>query len=167
MQNICQHFDEYCDGELDTWQQLAFEQHLPECAACREQLVAHRELEPVLPGALQQLAGGVEPLETCRVSTAYRTARRSATWQYVGRAIAAMIVVAIGITVFRSRPTMPPRSSSAPSLADEQKADLMHPVDPAIAQFPDESPLLPVQLRTRNPDITVIWFYPTANDSNL
>ena len=53
--NECEHLDEFLAGELTEAQHAAFQDHLPSCPACRQQILLDRQLDGALQSAWQQV----------------------------------------------------------------------------------------------------------------
>lgn len=163
-ERLCNHLDGYLGDALAPNELEAFVAHMDDCPSCRQALAEQRRLEQLLNRATLASspvpAGLVDRIEDCLLAA---RRRRIATWS-VG--LAATVFLGIGATLWFMR--------STPELVNERQLTQVVPVPAAdVAVTPprvevtvtSSSEVVAVPVPSRNPNVTILWMYPTRHAS--
>jgi len=177
----CDSLDDYLLGWLLPAEAAAFERHLSECEACRREQALQQSIDGTLARP-EEVFGPPPPGLAARVERHAQTARRRRRVQtaVLGAAIAASLLVVLVVGGLNTRqmdgPSQPlvvtPSPPEIESAKDEAAAEQVAS-DPAPASFErlmpstevtltDPSSGIVVDRQSHNPDITVVWVYPTS-----
>ena len=114
---VCEDFDRWLDGELDSDRQVEFDRHLPNCASCRQSLDLWRQLEIDVVAA-EMLFGPAEPqpaydvqLSDGRNSQHSKRRPASGVVSLLGTS-AAMVLLAVGFWWYQGTGLVNPGSPS-------------------------------------------------------
>jgi anti-sigma factor RsiW len=157
----CEQLDEYLLGWLSAQQTAAFESHLAGCAECRRQRDAQQRIDLAVEKARTR-GEPVPPLLADRIRRRVRAAR---TWRAVriacALAAAALLMVLPGRSWFaglgsglQPEPAMVAQSEPPP-------ARVVAAVGQPRVRMADPSSAILVPMPSKNPDVTIVWVYPT------
>ena len=175
----CEHLDAYVAGWLPDDRTAAFEAHLNDCSACREEIRRQRRIDRLLREGTRQL----EPIPSSLIDRIQRQIgvirRRRAVRAACGTACAVALLLGVGLWL--RTPGEPPRSSPlelaienppSPTADDEQSDSRERPnsreppaaeVQPSVEiAMVDSSTAIVVPLITSNPNVSIVWLYPTV-----
>lgn len=154
----CDHLDDYLDGDLPADDTGAFLAHLADCPACRTIVREQQQIARLLNEASTQL--DIVPARILNQVMARPGPvrwRRSAVMGGV-LALAAAVLLTVGLV----RKPLPPSTH-----------DLVEAPNPAVVQEPPTPPSVRVTFAhahdvialpqpTTNPNVTILWVYPTV-----
>ena len=174
----CDHLDDYLAGWLSADATASFEAHLADCPACREE-VAHGQridrllaqgsghLEPVPPSLVDRIEGRIRSLRRRRV---IRVA--------LGLSAAVAVVLAVGVWLVPQDdgaavgPERPPGRGAVAETPVEWEPDGHEVASPAQPPSDDEprvrvsladpAEAILVPMETSNPNVSIVWVYPTV-----
>jgi anti-sigma factor RsiW len=159
----CHDLDKYLSEALSEAERVAFMAHLEGCPGCRQVMEAQERMDRLLARAVVELTPVPRTL-VHRIEAQVRAdrRRRRARWAY-GLVAAAAAALVVGVWLFpRSQPqeTALPVPEPAPPVvaAPPQTQD---PRSLVQVTFAPGSEVIAVPLRTTNPDVSIIWVYPT------
>ena len=151
------------DGDLSPGRRTALADHLARCDACRE---VHRQFSMMRVGLTRLAAATDEPEGGAGGGRIELPARRGVPWR-TGLAVAATI--ALCVTVWRAvdwepsarlQPTMIAETGPQPSVS-EPAPEVVDPRSQVEVTFDPNADLLTMPIETGNPNVTIIWVYPT------
>jgi len=174
----CQNLDDYLAACLSDDEAARFEAHLPHCPACREEIADQRGIDRLLArGAAQRApipSSLVDRIEG-RIRSLRR--RRAVRWA-VGASAAAAVVLAVGVWLIPQDdgaapgPERPPGRGSVAETPVESEPDgheVASPAQPPSDNEPrvrvslaDPSEAILVPMHTSNPNVSIVWVYPTV-----
>ncbi len=169
----CEHLDAYVAGWASDDQTAAFEAHLNDCAACREEIHGQRRIDRLLREGTRRL----EPIPSSLVDRIEGRIgvmrRRRAVRAACGTACAVALLLGVGLWL-TTRGDPPSGSPSqvavenppSPTAGDERPDSPERPVaevrpSTEIAMV-DSSTAIVVPVKTGNPNVTIVWMYPTV-----
>lgn len=152
-QLIRKHLSAYIDGELEATPLIEFEQHLEQCAGCKDELIFNQLLKSSIR---QKLAGSKAP-DALRLRISRSLNRDSKTGQlrsdsYIGKsafgvfAIAAAVLLAIGSSINSDSPNLNQASLSSSALLA---------LSDIVNSHEDQ---LPTEIETEIPSQAATWF---------
>jgi anti-sigma factor RsiW len=134
----------YADGELDAEQRVAAEAHLRDCAQCSRALESLTMLKSAMqdatlsynvPGALQKKIAAL--IDKAAGMPKVDTSPRRGIWKYALLAVAAGLVLAVGVASYRFIFPSEQQKIEAEAVADHEQAEYGHRlVDFASADMP-------------------------------
>ena len=145
------------DGELPRRRGAALQQHLRTCESCRQ---VHRQLAAIQT-AMHELAGESE-LPHPRGPALDFGHRRAIRWR-AGLAAAAVLVLCVGgwLATSAVRTDAPERPVIVQNHANTPVPETLDPRLLVEVTFDPASDVIAVPIETENPNVTIIWVYPT------
>ena len=168
----CDDLDGYLAGWLSEDERAQFEAHLAHCPACRLGLRQQQEIDRLLAGAAA-CAEPVPPGLVGRIEGRLRSWRRRRVGRWaLGLSIAVAVVLAVGLWPATRDQGVPPEPARivekpAESEAGPQQANppaqLASDPKPAVrVSLADASDGIVVPRATSNPNVSIVWIYPTV-----
>ena len=168
----CNRLDDYLLGGLPDDEAAAFEAHLADCPACREELQQQRRIDRLLA----QGTGQLEPVPASlidRIEEQYHRShrRRVARWAWgLSAAAVAASVLAVWLVMGAfgtgNQPQPMVQENPEPACDAEQVAparvETPRPASVARVTFDDPSKAILVPLESGKPNISIVWVYPTV-----
>ncbi len=164
----CEHLDAYVAGWASDDRTAAFEAHLNDCAACREEIHGQRRIDRLLREGTRRLepipASLVDRIEgrigVMRCRRAVRAACGTAC------AVALLLGVGLWLTTQADLPSGTPsevavENRPSPVGGDERPAVEVEPLVEIVVV--ESSTAIVVPLKTDNPNVSIVWVYPTLN----
>ncbi len=152
----CTWIDDYLAGDLPVdWNPL-FEQHLLQCASCREEVEAWNTLRGMLAQAAEELEQPPEALSQ-RIAESLKRQPQPPAEQPRARLLpaAAAVCLLVGALLYAI-----PQQDELPLRPGEQSiAQKVAPKPDVTVALPDD--LIGVPVDVGDPDVTVVWMYPT------
>ncbi len=159
----CDHLDEYLLGWLPAGEAAAFEGHLAACSECRNQ----REVQDRIDRAVELARSQPEPAPPLLVGRIHRRIGASRGWR-IARIACGLAAAAAVLVVFAARGWFEAGSAGLPpgtELAAEGQpvpVPAVAAADEARVRMTDPSSAILVSMPSRNPEITIVWVYPTV-----
>ena len=150
----CGQLDVFLDGTLAGEDRAAFCRHLEECETCRRVVQEQERVQQLLRRAVNELETVPDGMAARLRLRIQQNVRRRLVRRAVGLA-AAVVLMGVGLwwLVHPSPPQIvekkPPTPSPAPA-----------PATQAYVEF--RTPGIAVPVRTKSPNITIVWVYPQA-----
>jgi anti-sigma factor RsiW len=151
----------YLEDGLSADERQAFALHLEQCPDCRRQLDQQRRIDHLL----RQGAGDdvpVPPGLTVRVERRLRAARRRRLAVWAG-ALAAAVLLAVGVSAWLMRPVPTPEPLPAPATVKVEPPpappQVPHRLVAEVTITPAQG-LVAVPVPTRDPSVTILWVFP-------
>jgi anti-sigma factor RsiW len=168
----CEHLDAYVGGWLSDDRTVAFEAHLNDCAACREEIRRQRRIDRLLREGTRQL----EPIPSALVDRIEGQLgvirRRRAVGAAGGTACAAALLLGVGLWLttagYRTSPPLEVAVEKRPSPTADDRQPVPPQQPPAEVQpsteiaMVDASTAIVVPLKTSDPNVSIVWIYPTV-----
>jgi anti-sigma factor RsiW len=173
----CDRLDDYLLGGLSGGETTAFETHLAGCPACRDELQWQWEIDRLLAQGTRQF----EPVPVSlvdRIQQQYGRYRRRRVvrlaWCGSAAALAtAVLIVWLAAGRFGAGDPPQPMVQQHPESSGDQE-----PVQPptpesartlsvARVRLSDPSDAILVPLRTQEPNVSIVWVYPTVKPAHV
>jgi anti-sigma factor RsiW len=164
---LCDSLDDYLGGDLSAARRAEFERHLPTCEACRNAVDEWRTLYRALETATSQLENPspalLERVQSRLATLATHEDHDLKKWQVAALVGASLVAAALFAIMLQPRA---PRQE----LAKAPEAQRQLP-KPSIAKLPRPSlefsdDVIGMPIDVGDPNITVVWLYPTVKDAN-
>jgi anti-sigma factor RsiW len=166
----CDQLDDYLCGWLAPDEAVAYEAHLADCAACREECARQRQIDQLLAEATVATAPVPAALSS-RVAGRIRAARRRRALGWAGAVAAATIVViAAGLLATKSV-VVPPQEERQTAQGSSAGNDVLSPIASLTSPEPpaggahvtmiDPSAAIVMPMESRHPNITIVRVFPT------
>jgi hypothetical protein len=168
-----QHVQRELDGELSIAECEALHKHLDTCEECR---TVHRQFVTIQT-AMRQLANGSQRGSEDLPPPDFphpRAIARGVPWR-ASLAAAAVIALCVGawLAVGHLRTKSPVVVANKPDKIGAPRPEARNPVpgtrnpepdlpSPVRVRFAPPSDVIAVPIKSRNPNVTIIWLYPTA-----
>lgn len=160
----CTNLDGYLQKELSEEEQAIFVAHLETCSQCRSAVQEQELLDQLLVHATTQLNRVPEALVD-RIEQRLRAARRRRILLELASLATAALVVFCVTAWWRTRSPAPDLPAASSTALAPQSSQPVPPTDPRSlvhVTFQPRYEVIAVPLKTTNPNVTLIWVYPTA-----
>jgi anti-sigma factor RsiW len=161
VERICEQLDAYLDGDLASDEHAAFHAHLNQCADCSGAVAFQRRTDQLLAQAVSRpavdrklLVRGIDR----RVSRARRT--RQLCWSGA-IAAAASIAVIVSASLWDTKPNGNTVEQPVAVEAHDKPAAFVKARPKAVVTPTDPDETLVVAMPSTNPNVTIVWVYPT------
>ncbi len=164
MNTECNNIEAYLAGDLQVEQAVDFEDHLPQCDACRETIDQQRWIDGLLrsPLRLQVEPTPVDLIVATR--RAHSRRRQSVRLAACGLAAAVLICVAFGRLELNPQVSgRPGRGKSASEVGGKAATDV---AAPTTATFVGGADVIAVPIESQHADVTIVRIYPTYRPRN-
>jgi anti-sigma factor RsiW len=145
------------DGFLGKWlsgpERAAFERHLTECAHCQRELQAQACIDRLLSSHVMI----VSPSLVDRVERRIQRSRRRRFVTVAGGLLAASVLM--GILISQRWMSRPPVDTAPHAAAEPPASEVAQAIHVTFARNAD---VIAVPKKTDNPNVTIIWLYPTV-----
>jgi anti-sigma factor RsiW len=157
----CELLDAYLLGWLSAEEAAAFESHLASCAECARQ----KSLQARIDEAAEKARNQPEAVPPLLVARTHRRVRAARTWRLVriacGLAAAALLVVLPGRSWFAGLGGTGVSPVAQSSTGKMPVPPVAAAIEPPRVRLVDPSSAILVPMPSENPDVTIVWVYPT------
>jgi anti-sigma factor RsiW len=160
----CTNLDGYLQKELSAEEQAIFVAHLETCSRCRRAVQEQEFLDQLLVRATTQLNLVPEALVDRIEQRLQKGRQRRLLLVLASLATAALVVFCVTAWWHTRSPALDLPAASSTALAP-QSPQPTTPTDPRAlvhVTFQPRHEVIAVPLKTTNPNVTLIWVYPTA-----
>jgi anti-sigma factor RsiW len=160
----CDLLDDYVGGELSADRRSEFESHLETCQSCRNAVDEWRELCRTLATATHELEppsrGLRERIEAAATVRTSREGRNPQKWRVAALMGTSLLSAALFSVMLRPAP----RHDEIAKTPEVQRPNTTAAFKRAKLEFPDDVIGVPIDIG--EPNVTVVWLYPTAPAPN-
>lgn len=172
----CDQLDGYLADWLAERERAAYEAHLADCHACRDQINLQRHIDHLLEQGVEQL----EPISPSLIDSIeariQRFQRRRTVRRVSGLAAAAVALILAGMWFVRPKPTRLPKAQAVARKQDVSVGrrqsrilptrSVSQPNSPVRITPSDPSSAIVVPVATDDPNVTFVWYYPTVKSAS-
>jgi hypothetical protein len=162
-QAICRQLDDYLAHGLSDAERAEFAAHVADCPACRQSVQDQQRMDQLLVQATIQLQAVPAGL-TRRIEQRLLTARRLRFARWAAGLAAAISLMGITAWLLTREPPVEvlPYVPIVEAPSPRPAPEMPDPRSLVRVAFPPQAAVLAVPMKTENPNVTIIWVYPTV-----